>query len=152
MKPRYKKKIGRSPYEEKIMADLERRGIAYEYESLSLRFGTGVCKHCGEPNRIATYTPDFVFNASIPIVVEAKGLFSAPDRKKMQAVKKDNPQAIIRILFDTNSRIGKSPFGRTKVSAEERAAKDKRKTYGDWCDKHGFEWGVGTCIPISWTK
>ena len=79
------------------------------------------------------------------IVIEAKGFFKPSDRSKMLAVKKAHPNLDIRLLLQNNGFMYKAKKGtgrRTPDSTDMR--------YGDWCDKHGFPWAVGTEVPKEW--
>jgi hypothetical protein len=99
-----------------------------------MRYTKLCCPHCHRIVTTVTYTPDFVFDPDLPSVVEAKGRFTSADRSKMLAVKRDNPTAVIRLIFQRNERI--------KAGVEFRN--------GDWADKHGFEWFAGERIPDHW--
>ena len=68
----------RSKLEENVASLLEGLGISYEYESEKLSY---VIEH--------RYTPDF----KLPNYkyLEVKGYWDAEDRRKILAVKKDNP-------------------------------------------------------------
>ena len=126
----------RSGFEEQIRDDLNRRGIDYGYETLKLKYSDGRCKHCGEPTRIRTYTPDFILNFRLPLVVEGKGFWSSPDRTKILNVIKDNPSVDLRLLFQRNQFIGKS----------------SKTRYSDWCEKHNIRYAIGNSIPEEWIK
>ena len=48
------------------------------------------------------YTPDFVlFNG---IIIETKGMFTAADRRKHLAIKKQHPKLDIRFVFENSRR------------------------------------------------
>ncbi len=81
----------------------------------------------------ARYIPDFALpNGTL---IECKGYFSARDRRKMLQVARDNPCLDIRFVFQrVNNRLTKSP---------------NSMTYGQWCDKHGFQWSEHS-IPEEW--
>ena len=79
-----------------------------------------------------TYVPDFVLPNGI--IVEAKGWFTSEDRTKMIQVKKANPEADIRFLFQADNRIRKG----------------SKTYYSDWAKKHGFPYAVGKEIPEAW--
>lgn len=80
------------------------------------------------------YIPDFVLPNGV--IVEAKGYFEPKDRTKMIAVKKQNPDLDLRILFqDANKRLTKS---------------HNSKMYWQWAEQHGFPWDEGTAIPKDW--
>jgi Phage endonuclease I len=111
----------RSKYEETVYNNAEENGFRVEYEPFSLAY---LVK--------GNYYPDFVLENGI--IVEAKGYFDSRARAKMIAVKKNNPDLDIRMLF-MNSR--------TKVR------KGSKLTYADWCEKYKFPFADGM-IPIEW--
>ena len=113
----------RSGLEEKIAAQIEEAGVAYEYETLKLAYSI--------PH---TYTPDFILENGI--IVEGKGLFDSVDRTKHLAVKKQYPHLDIRFVFTRSS----SPL-----------YKGSSSTYASWCQKHGFLFADKT-IPEEWLK
>lgn len=100
-------------------------GVPYQYERERLSYEI-----------LSVYTPDFTLGSGV--LIEAKGYFTAVDRRKMLAVKKAHPQADIRILLQTPTRkIGKGP---------------RSLTYAQWCHKHGFPWAKGPEVPADWLK
>lgn len=103
----------RNAYETRCAAQL---GEAFAYEPIKLSY-TLAC----------TYLPDFVDEANKRIV-EAKGLFDAADRRKILAVKSQNPDYTIEIWFQNPNR---------KIS------KSSATSYADWCDRHGIAWKQG---------
>jgi hypothetical protein len=111
----------RSKYEETVYNNAEENGFRVEYEPFSLAY---LVK--------GNYYPDFVLENGI--IVEAKGYFDSRARAKMIAVKKNNPDLDIRMLF-MNSR--------TKVR------KGSKLTYADWCEKYKFPFADGM-IPLEW--
>ena len=80
------------------------------------------------------YTPDFKVG---DVYLECKGYFSAADRRKMKAVKKDNPKLDIRFIFQ-------APFN--------KLSKRSKTTYATWAEKNGFRWCAYYAIPTSWLK
>ncbi|MBW6421634.1 endodeoxyribonuclease [Rhizobium sp. XQZ8] len=100
----------RNRLEEKVAAQL---GPTYTYETHKLSY---TISH--------TYIPDFIDEANKRIV-EAKGNFPLEERTKMLAVKKQNPDWQIEMVFQNP----KAPIN-----------KGSKTTYGDWCDKHGIAW------------
>jgi hypothetical protein len=112
----------RSKFEVGIAADLEARGVPFEYEKLRLKYTT---EH--------TYKPDFTAGT---VVIEAKGYFTSEDRSKLLAVKKANPDLDLRLLFQR---------------ASNKLFKESETTYADWADKHGFPWAEGR-VPDEWLK
>tara|TARA_Y100000817_G_scaffold305358_1_gene289355 strand:- start:155 stop:589 length:435 start_codon:yes stop_codon:yes gene_type:complete len=118
-----KKKIKfRSKLEENIANLLEGLGVSYQYESEKLGY---TIEH--------NYTPDFVLPNYT--YLEAKGYWDPADRRKILAVKKDNPDADIRMVFQ-------SPYNTIN--------KRSKTTYAKWCEKHDIPWTSYKDIPIEW--
>ena len=108
---------------EKNSADLlEGLGVAFMYESEKLSY---TIEH--------NYTPDFVLPNYV--YLEAKGYWDAADRRKLLAVKRDNPDIDLRMVFQ-------SPYN--------TISKKSKTTYAKWCDKHDIPWTSYTDIPIEW--
>jgi len=83
----------------------------------------------------AVYTPDFVLPNGV--IVEAKGLFDADDRRKMAAIKQQYPQLDIRLCF---------------MKADVKLSKAPRSlTYWQWAERHNFVWCEGN-IPTAWAN
>lgn len=119
------KKYGfRSGLEERIAEQLDKAGVAYEYEKLKLKYIKPASTH--------VYTPDFVLPNGI--IVETKGRFLVNDRQKHLLVKRYNPTLDIRFVF-SNSKA--------------RITKTSRTTYAAWCEKNGFKYADKT-IPEEW--
>lgn len=115
----------RSFFEGKVASALSRAGVPYRYEEDKIRFV--------QPSKNRLYNPDF----SLPngIILEAKGLFDADDRQKHLWIKEQFPTLDIRFVFQY-------PYN--------ALYKGSKKSYADWCDKHGFKWCHGPAIPESW--
>lgn len=111
----------KSKYEIEVFNNVKKNGLSVEYEPFKLQY---LMK--------GNYLPDFVLPNGI--IVEAKGYFDSKSRAKMVAVKKNNPDLDIRMLF-MNSR--------TKLR------KGSKMTYADWCEKYGFPFADGM-IPLKW--
>ena len=132
----------RSKYETRVGKYLKDHGIKFDYERTSyeydepLRKNRSRCSICGSTDLLRTgkYTPDFFLNAG-DIIIETKGRFTAADRRKMVAVKKDHPDLDIRMLFMRNNKLSRR----------------SSTTYTDWCDAHGYTSAVGM-PPDSWLK
>lgn len=116
----------RSGLEDVICAELTRRGVAYEYETLTLEYI--------QPEKKRKYTPDILLPNGI--VVEVKGRWVTADRQKIAMVKKQHPDMDLRMVF-SNSRA--------KIS------KASKTTYGDYCDKLGIPY-ADKMIPDEWIK
>ncbi len=118
----------RSGFEERVFANAESNGRELDYEpSDSTLYYT-------KPAKKSRYLPDFRLPNGV--LVEGKGRLTAEDRAKMLNVKRDNPEADIRFLFQRgNKRITKSR---------------NSMTYEEWAEKHGFLWAIGENIPEEW--
>ena len=112
----------RSKLEENVASLLEGLGISYEYEAEKLSY---VIEH--------RYTPDF----KLPNYkyLEVKGYWDAEDRRKILAVKKDNPDIDLRMVFQ-------SPYN--------TISKKSKTTYAKWCEKHDIPWSSYHDIPLDW--
>ena len=112
----------RSKLEENVASLLEGLGISYEYEAEKLSY---VIEH--------RYTPDF----KLPNYkyLEVKGYWDAEDRRKILAVKKDNPDIDLRMVFQ-------SPYN--------TISKKSKTTYAKWCEKHDIPWTSYHDIPLDW--
>lgn len=81
-----------------------------------------------------TYTPDFPL--SDKVFIEVKGYFKAADRAKHLAVREQHPDKKIYFLF---------------ANSKNKLNKNSNTTYGDWCEKHGFEFAdIKDGIPADW--
>ena len=121
-KPKKKTSKYKSGLEEQVAKLLDGLGVSYEYES------------CKVPYTIQhNYHPDFILPNHVHL--EAKGYWSAPDRRKIAAVKKDNPDLDLRMVFQ-------APYN--KIS------KGSKTTYAIWCEKHDIPWTSFQDIPLDW--
>ena len=100
----------RSKLEEKVATLLKELGVSYEYESTQVPY---VIQH--------NYTPDFLLPNHV--YLETKGYWDPADRRKVLAVKRDNPDIDLRMVFQ-------SPYN--------TISKKSKTTYAKWCDKHGI--------------
>ena len=91
---------------------MEGLGVSFQYESEKLSY---TIEH--------NYTPDFVLPNYV--YLEAKGYWDSADRRKILAVKKANPDADIRMIFQ-------SPYN--------TISKRSKTTYAQWCDRHDIPW------------
>ncbi len=123
----------RSGFEVTIANDLDKAGVAYEYESLvftytePLRKNLAECGECGSTNLIRTgrYTPDFVLSNST--IIETKGRFDAQDRRKMIAVRDEYTDYKFVLLFMRDNRISRR----------------SNTYYSDWCMTNQFDFSIG---------
>jgi hypothetical protein len=112
----------RSGLEEKVADLLVNLGVKYEYECHKVAYQI---QH--------TYCPDFLLPNGV--FLEAKGHLTEEDRRKMKAVKQQNPELDIRFVFQ-------SPYN--------KIYKGSKTTYAKWAEKHGFPWCAFHSIPIEW--
>mgnify|MGYP001263025374 FL=1 len=112
----------RSKLEESVASLLQGLGVSYQYESEKLSY---TIQHY--------YTPDFILPNYV--YLETKGYWSPEDRRKVLAVKRDNPGIDLRMVFQ-------SPYN--KIS------KSSKTTYAKWCDKHEIPWTAYHEIPLEW--
>lgn len=68
---------------------LKKRKVSFKYEPIKLKYVV--------PARVASYTPDFVLEDGR--ILEIKGRLTAADRKKLVAVKTENPDISIVLVF-----------------------------------------------------
>ena len=130
----------KSKLERDIGQDLVNRGVKFEYEKESFKYmievSRSLCPECGYGPAILnrSYTPDFFLDNGI--IVEAKGKFTAEERKKHASMKEQYPDMDLRMLFQSNNWI----------------TKRHKKRYSSWCDSKGIKWAVGNKIPEEWLK
>ena len=103
-------------------------------KELKIDFGYECIKIEWEDLAYRTYTPDFVLPNGI--IIETKGIFTAADRRKHLAIKKQHPKLDIRFVFENHRR---------------KLRKGAKSTYGEWCDKHGFMC-YNRIVPEEWLK
>lgn len=115
----------KNKFELRIGQELEEMGAYPKYETFSIPY-----------IQKKTYKPDFIIRGNKhEIVIEAKGLFDAEDRRKHREVKEQYPEYDIRFVFYRDSKISK-----------------KSKTrYSGWCEKNGFKYAIGS-VPDEWIK
>jgi hypothetical protein len=128
----------RSKFEVEIAKQLIEAGIKFEYEQWKLSYLTNVsnaeCGECTSCNIIQfhEYTPDF-WICDTMVALEAKGRFTARDRKKMVAVQDANPGIDFRMVFQRNQKV----------------TRNRPKVYSEWCEEKGFKW-TEKIIPDEW--
>ena len=112
----------RSKLEEKVADLLEGLGVSYEYEPEKLSY---TIEH--------NYTPDFVLPNYV--YLETKGYWDPADRRKVLAVKRDNPDIDLRMVFQ-------SPYN--------TISRKSKTTYAQWCEKLKIPWTSFNNIPLDW--
>ena len=122
MKKKKKTSKFRSGLEEQVAKLLEGLGVTYEYESKKVPY---TIQH--------NYTPDFVLPNYV--YLETKGYWDPADRRKILAVKRDNPAIDLRMVFQ-------SPYNKIN--------KNSKTTYAKWCEKHDIPWTAYHNIPLEW--
>lgn len=112
----------KSGFERTIAANLTMRKVKFGYETLQVFYTLE-----------GTYNPDFILPNGV--IVEAKGLLDRESKRKMAAVKKQNPTLDIRFLFmDANKKVPGS-----------------KQTHGEWAKKNGFPFAERE-VPDEWLK
>ena len=111
----------RSGLEERLGKLLDKHAVPYLYEIEKFDYVTK-----------SKYTPDFFLPNGV--IIEAKGFFKPRDRSKHLAVKEAHPEIDVRFVFQRNNTLSSK----------------SKTTYGDWCDKHGFQWAIFPDIPSDW--
>ena len=111
-----------SKLEERIATLFVTLGVQYKYESEKISY---TIQH--------HYCPDFVLPNHV--YLEAKGYWAPADRRKILAVKKDNPDMDLRMVFQ-------APYNKIN--------KKSKTTYAMWCEKHDIPWTAYHDIPIDW--
>jgi len=123
LKSKHEKPIKfRSKLEESVASLLEGLGVSYEYESTKVPY---TIQH--------NYHPDFVLPNHV--YLETKGYWDPEDRRKVLAVKRDNPYIDLRMVFQ-------APYN--------TISKKSKTTYAKWCEKHDIPWTSYHDIPLDW--
>jgi hypothetical protein len=112
----------RSKLERDVADLLNKFNVDFEYESLKVPY---VISH--------NYNPDFQLANGINL--EIKGFFDADDRRKMKAVKEQNPELDVRLVFQ-------NPL--LKIS------KRSKTSYAQWAEQNGIKWCSYKKIPLDW--
>ena len=111
----------RSGFEQTLANQLQRSGVAFEYETLKLEY-----------RKVATYTPDFILPNGI--IIEAKGVWTVEDRTKHLLVREQHPHLDIRLVF---------------MNAFNKIRKGSNTTYARWCEKKNILY-ANKQIPKQW--
>ena len=115
----------RSGLEGKLSDYLKKLRIDFGYECIKIEW---------EDLAYRTYTPDFIlFNG---LIIETKGMFTAADRRKHLAIKKQHPSLDIRFVFENSRR---------------KLRKGAKSSYAEWCIRYGFKY-YDRIIPEEWLK
>ncbi len=115
----------RSGFEDDLAKELKKKKVKFTYEKEKIKW---------IDIKTRTYTPDFVLDNGI--IIEAKGRFVAPDRRKHKEIARQFPELDIRFVFQ-NSRA--------------KLYKGAKSSYGDWCNRYGFKF-ADKDIPDEWIK
>jgi len=120
----------RSGFETRLAERLELEGVEFGYESVTypikLEAVGHKCLECGSKKigRDSVFTPDFFFQKW---TIEAKGKFTAKDRKRILALKASGMPKFLGMLFMRDNKLSKKYETR----------------YSDWCRKNGIPYAIG---------
>lgn len=133
----------RSKFEADLAARLEKDRVPFAYETetfpITLTVVGAACGACGERKRVykpSRYTPDFFFPNW---VVEAKGKFTARDRKRVMA-----------LLAEFLSRGERRKFA-LLFMRDNKLSKTSKIRYSNWCTTHAIPYAIGT-FNKEWLK
>jgi len=115
----------RSGLEIKVKDYLKEHKVKFKYEAIKIEW---------EDLMYRTYTPDFVLPNGL--IIEVKGLFTASDRRKHVAIKKQHPNLDIRFVFESSKR---------------KLSKGAKSTYATWCEKNKLLY-ADRIVPEDWLK
>lgn len=121
----------RSGFESRLAEKLHSEGVDFVYEDYTYPIELSVvghkCLECGSKKigRSSVFTPDFFFKNW---VIEAKGKFTARDRKRVLA------------LLETPSLKGH--FGMLFMR-DNKLSKNSPTRYSTWCEKNGIPYAFG---------
>lgn len=118
----------RSTLEERVQADLDLRGVSYEYEPCNLPY---VVRR--------NYVPDLKIKE---MYIEVKGYFRQDAQRKMRNVKEQHPDLDIRFLFQKNN---------STLQGAKRRKDGSKMTCAQWAERYGFEYAEGV-IPDEWLR
>ena len=130
----------RSKLEAKVLDQLDKEKIEYEYEQSRLEWFdtiTGArCLDCGSKRltKRRMYLPDLVFRNGT--IIEVKGKFTARDRRLAEGIKRQYPNLDFRLVFDRDNKLAKSSTTR----------------YSGWCKSREIPCVFKGTIPESWIK
>lgn len=132
----------RSNYEDNIAKWMEENNIAFTYETYSFEYTAPVrknrsyCAECGAKELLhdGWYTPDFFVGDSI--IVEAKGRFTAADRRKIKAAIATVPELGDKLVM--------------MFMCDNKLSKLAKQRYSDWCIQEGIDYVVGTELKEEW--
>jgi hypothetical protein len=113
-------------FEERVIADLDERGVTYVYEPRKLAYY--VERH---------YIPDLELGK---MIVELKGYFRQDSQRKMKAIKAQYPDLDIRFVFQKAS---------STIQGAKKRKDGSKMTCQEWADRNGFIWAEET-IPKEW--
>lgn len=155
------RKLGfRSGFESEMAKVLQDNGVEYGYETEDCKFeyfkpvvrGSVVDRLYNRVNIVkggkvvqeCTYTVDFIVfskDSPKPTFLETKGRFTSSDRAKMDLIKKQHPNADIRMVFQADGKA------------------TPKKRYSEWCEDRGIPYFIiqrptknkeGIYLPEDW--
>lgn len=124
----------RSKFEKRIAQKLKDKGVKFDYEAYSYEYDEPIkqrrarCLDCRSSNlvRSAWYTPDFFLENGI--IIEAKGRFTAADRRKMLAVREFHDELADKLVL--------------VFMRDNKIHKNSTTTYSMWCEANGYDYAI----------
>ena len=108
----------RNKFEEKTWKWLKRRKVSFKYEAQKIPYV--IASH---------YIPDFIIETRLgKVYVECKGYLRPEDKRKLVAIKRQNPAMDLRIVF----------YARCPSNIR-------------WAERNGFRYAIET-IPMAWLE
>jgi len=140
---KYRKKSSehRSKLEDRLAQVLKNKSVKYKYEAESYEVWVELpdkqahCAACGSKalEKRRSYTPDFFLDNGV--VIEAKGKFTADNRRIIEAFLEQHPDVDFRMIFQRDNPV--------RSGAKSR--------YSDWCKKRQIPYHIGEDVPDGWT-
>lgn len=115
----------------KLKSGLERKfKLLAEAKGLELKYETTKFPY----TKLSHYIPDWEIRKDV--FVETKGYLSPSNRANLLAFKEQYPHVTILLMFG---------------NSDNKLNKKSKTSYGEWCDRHGFQWAdIRNGIPLHW--
>ena len=143
MRSNVRKSGKRSKFEETIGKQLDDAGMPYTYETYSYEYDVALAKNrarcldCDGTNlvRTAWYTPDFFLDNGI--IIEAKGRFTAANRRLILAVRQDHKELMDNLVM--------------VFMRDNKIHRNSKTHYSDWCMENDVPFSIGE-VKKEWLR